>query len=272
MENETGGKFRKRKRSNFTQIPNSLLTNNTISAAAKGLYCLIALNLDKMENIPNFTVYKTTIQNQCKEGRDAFEHYWKELKSNGYLIVHRTHTSNHFEYEYELLDEPKEEGVINGPFSNYGFSVCRKPAPENPTTDNQDNDNSEDGKSVEYNNNLEINKRDNNTNNNNVVVDKDMFLNKIKEDIERYIEAKIIDEDSAYKTIDKIISLALTLSNKEKELFNNLSINECSDIFFTSLDVYNYVKVEALKIISHQIINKDAYIIGILKNKCYVNN
>ena len=96
------GRFR-RKRSNFSQISNCALWDTNLSLTAKGLYSIIA----SLINIPDFVLYKTTLQKKAGLGRDAFNRYWKELKDFGYLLQYELRDEKgHMYYEYELLDKP----------------------------------------------------------------------------------------------------------------------------------------------------------------------
>ena len=96
------GRFR-RKKSNFSQISNAALWDTNLSLTAKGLYSIIA----SLINIPDFVLYKTTLQKKAGLGRDAFNRYWKELKDFGYLLQYELRDEKgHMYYEYELLDEP----------------------------------------------------------------------------------------------------------------------------------------------------------------------
>ena len=104
MATSTNGKFRTR-RHKFTQVSNKALTDKNLSLKAKGLYALI----NSYITIPDFTLYKQTLVNSCKEGRDSFNAAWKELKDSGYLIQERVLINGKFSYEYELLDEPEDQ-------------------------------------------------------------------------------------------------------------------------------------------------------------------
>lgn len=131
------GKFRK-KRVYFSQVSNVALRDKTISLRAKGLYSLIQSYI----TLENFDLYKWHLMNQCKEGRDAFNSAWIELKKSGYLKHYRVRANNgHFYYEYELLDEPdptptgyddsdEETDETPEPAENKDFS----PHTENPYT------------------------------------------------------------------------------------------------------------------------------------------
>ena len=116
------GRFRKKK-IYFTQVSNQALRDINLSLKAKGLYALIQSYI----TIEDFTLYKTFLLKNCKEGKKAFESAWKELKDLGYLLQYRLQgEKGQFFYEYELLDEPqiaeeshsihtsKKEGMDNG--------------------------------------------------------------------------------------------------------------------------------------------------------------
>lgn len=103
------GAFRKKK-VYFTQVSNNILRDNSISLKAKGLYSLIQSYI----TIEGFTLYKTFLMKQCKEGERAFESTWKELKDTGYLIQYKLKDDKTgvFYYEYELMDEPVQNNVV----------------------------------------------------------------------------------------------------------------------------------------------------------------
>lgn len=118
MEKNTGA-F-KHKRIYFSQVSNTALRDTNMSLKAKGLYSLIQSYI----TIENFTLYKTTLQKMCKEGRDGFNSAWNELKKCGYLVQYKyKDKSGAFYYEYELLDAPLPEKSPD----------TEKPHLENPT-------------------------------------------------------------------------------------------------------------------------------------------
>lgn len=89
-----------RPKSNFTQISNHVLRDNTLSLRAKGLFSLIYSYI----TLPNFVLYKDFLKSKCTEGRCAFDSAWKELTSSGYLKHSRTREENGtFLYQYELM-------------------------------------------------------------------------------------------------------------------------------------------------------------------------
>ena len=87
-------------------IPNSVAQDKNLSLKAKGLYALIQNCIEDPEFDSNH--FKPALQAKCKEGGDAFDSAWKELKRAGYLQQHRiSHgdsESNGFHYEYKLFD------------------------------------------------------------------------------------------------------------------------------------------------------------------------
>jgi len=97
------GKFRPKK-IYFAQVSNVALRDDKLSLKAKGLYALIASWI----TMPDYTLRKFALMNQCTERERAFQSAWDELKEHGYLKQYRKRMKelNKFEYEYELLDEP----------------------------------------------------------------------------------------------------------------------------------------------------------------------
>lgn len=102
MKKDESGKFR-RKKKNFSSVPNSVARDKNLSCKAKGLYLMIASYI----NIPNYELHKWYLISQCKEGQKAFNSIWKELKDAGYLKVYRVPSGENgkFVYEYELLEK-----------------------------------------------------------------------------------------------------------------------------------------------------------------------
>lgn len=106
----TEGSFR-RKKINFAQVSNYAMWDEELSLQAKGLYGLIA----SLINIPDFILYKTTLQKKAHIGKDAFHKYWTELKTRGYLIQYESRDDKgHIYYEYELLDKPDDGDTVSG--------------------------------------------------------------------------------------------------------------------------------------------------------------
>lgn len=84
----------------FTQVPNCLLNDNTISLKAKGLYAFMVSKPDGW----NFTL--KSMSSQLKEGVDALSGAIKELKNNGYMS-YKKHTDG--SGEYLIYFEPNTE-------------------------------------------------------------------------------------------------------------------------------------------------------------------
>ena len=107
------GRFRKKK-VNFSMVSNQIIRNPEISLKAKGLYALIQSYI----TIEDFILYKGFLKSKCREGREAFESAWQELKKSGYLVQYRMQdeTTKKFFWEYELLDdvEPYPEKPYDG--------------------------------------------------------------------------------------------------------------------------------------------------------------
>ena len=129
MEKQSG-KFKSRK--GFTAVPNSVVTDTTLSSAALGLYTKI-FNLITREN---FTLYKSYLMTICKEGERAFNTMWTELKDHGYLIQTKFKGKDgKWEYEYELLDEPFKTNTDNEKTDSSDNTIAtaeaQKPDPQN---------------------------------------------------------------------------------------------------------------------------------------------
>jgi hypothetical protein len=99
-----------KKRKNFTQVSNIALKDKNLSLKAKGLYALMQSYI----TIDNFTIYKATLQKDCKEKDASFNATWQELKQKGYLKQHRFITSEgKFIYSYQLLEAPNHIVVFH---------------------------------------------------------------------------------------------------------------------------------------------------------------
>lgn len=135
MVETQNGIFRKKRR-DFTIVTNQLARDKTISLKAKGLYLLIQSYID----IPNFILYKNFLRKSCKEGRDAFDGAWNELKRSGYLVQYRLRDkeSQRYYYEYDLLDIPEPPKEEKDPCTGnpYMEPDTEKPCMDNPCMDN----------------------------------------------------------------------------------------------------------------------------------------
>ena len=158
MEKNTGA-F-KHKKIYFSQVSNTALRDKNMSLKAKGLYSLIQSYI----TIEDFTLYKSTLQKMCKEGRDGFNSAWNELKKCGYLVQYKyKDKSGAFYYEYELLDAPLPEkspdteipsmekatyGKTTHGESNSGISTPGKPSTYNNIDTINTNNNNTDEKNI----------------------------------------------------------------------------------------------------------------------------
>lgn len=159
------GAFRKKK-VYFTQVSNAALRDEKISLKAKGLYALIQSYI----TLEDFTLYKAFLLKQCKEGKDAFNSAWNELKKSGYLVQYKLQDEKGLVvYEYELLDTPPhtENPSMDNPHietpQTLGNSL--NPHTDFPYTEKSPYGSSTTGKGGMY-NNTNLNNTDiNNTNN-----------------------------------------------------------------------------------------------------------
>lgn len=207
------GKFRK-KRKNYSQVSNVALTDKNLSLKAKGLYALI----ESFISIPDFILYKQTLINACKEGRDAFNAAWKELKDEGYLVQYKIQNPNTkdkegnraggFTYEYELLDEPASKNpsaLNNEESSTYGFSV-----PGNTT-----HGTSTSGKATSI-----INTNSNNTNENNTEENYIVINNNDVDYINSVIDTTNLTNNEVNELANKIQKDQATLKKYKDSSFN----------------------------------------------------
>lgn len=108
----------------YTQISNDAIRDECLSLKAIGLYSKINSYL----TIPDWDLYKVFLMRKCKEGEDAFDTAWNELKTMGYLVQHKIRDENgKYCYEYELLDELTTPRKSTSGKSTSGKSTCGKP-------------------------------------------------------------------------------------------------------------------------------------------------
>ena len=84
----------------FTQVPNEVLNNRSLSNGAKGLYATIQRYL----LTPNFRLRKSYLMKLSSDSKYAFEKYWTELKKSGYLFSYSQNGYGGMIWYYELLD------------------------------------------------------------------------------------------------------------------------------------------------------------------------
>lgn len=123
----------------FAQIPNELISDPSISWAAKGVYCYLASKPD------GWQFYETEIQNNSSTGITNTRTAIHQLIEAGYL--HRTPTRNELGhntgYRYELVIKPH----LGKP--DLGFSQVGKSHTNNTNNNNTNNNNTEVAKATE---------------------------------------------------------------------------------------------------------------------------
>lgn len=82
MTETKGAIGRKRKKTGFTQVSNSMLEDSRLSWRAKGLLCYMLSRPD------NWRINKTDLYKRGTEGRDAMHSALNELKELGYLHIY----------------------------------------------------------------------------------------------------------------------------------------------------------------------------------------
>ena len=269
------GQIRK-KRKSFAQVSNTALMDQNLSLKAKGLYALI----ESLISIPNFTLYKSTLFKYTKEGTDAFESAWKELKKAGYLVQEKIQTHKGFIYEYDLLDTPEEKNTAkesdccsNSPtprFSISGESTPGKPTPGNPTP----------GKLGGYNNTKTNNTNKNNsinnniTNNTNNVVDthtpsiEEIFnnmQNKISLEKLRMQDAYQLEQNFYVKPDAEIKKLISKLTKADKATVYAFTEDKTWDLYWKFLLLNKYLP-DYFNELPEGIKSPNAYLIGIIRN------
>lgn len=189
-----------RRKSNFTQVQNSVAQNMEMSLRARGLYLLIQSYI----TLPDGTFTKDFFMKKAKsEGKKAFDSAWKELKQKGFLVMHRYRMKKGFRNEYELLEEAHagahtifydiEGNITKKLYSDVDDSemVCDTPLCDNPKGEVTNGNVTK----VDDNNNTNItNTLNNNTKNNNTsnfeLLDKIGCPEQIKGLLEKWVRYK----------------------------------------------------------------------------------
>jgi len=74
----------------FTIVSIPMLMDPSLSLAAKGLYIVIARYLRLRSYRPSLALSKELLRRQCREGTNAFDRIFRELRSCGYLTLTRS--------------------------------------------------------------------------------------------------------------------------------------------------------------------------------------
>lgn len=219
----------------FSQISNAILDDINLSLKSKGLYCII----QRYITIPNFTLYKSHLMSICCEGEKAFESTWKELKEKGYLKIYkcRDKETNTFYYEYDLLDEsnisiPSIMNVdVNGEIIN---KKAKAECTKSPHPQNVDGGKGRGWEREVYNNTIDNNIINNNTNFLNPILSnhsKDNNINpsnssnsfcydEIRIDLMKQINYTLLKDEMPYEEmIDDIFEIMVEVIASKKEYF-----------------------------------------------------
>ena len=264
------GQIRK-KRKSFAQVSNTALMDQNLSLKAKGLYALI----ESLISIPNFTLYKSTLFKYTKEGTDAFESAWKELKKAGYLVQEKIQTHKGFIYEYDLLDTPEERNSNNSESPTPRFSTLGET-----TSGESIHGQSIDGKTGGFNNTQKSNTQENNTDinnttNNSAVVDTstpsseeifDNVQNKIFLEKMRLLDTYLLDQDFYTKPDAMFKRLISKLTKADKATVNSFNEEETWDLYLKFLLLNKYIP-DDFNELPEYIKSPNAYLVGIIRNK-----
>lgn len=107
----------------FTQVPNEVLNNRSLSNGAKGLYATI----QRFLLIPNFKLRKSYLMTLSTDSKYAFDKYWMELKKNGYLLSYCQNAYGGMVWYYELLETKfSDDNPTNNPFMGIEDISCKE--------------------------------------------------------------------------------------------------------------------------------------------------
>ncbi len=111
----------------YTEVSAPMLMDPTLSLGAKGLYIVIARYLRLQTYKPEIVLSKDMLRSVCKEGSNAFDRLFRELRCRGYLVLTRQNRSGsgYPQYLYTL-------NKTSDP-SNTSPSDTKKQEPKEPT-------------------------------------------------------------------------------------------------------------------------------------------
>lgn len=119
--------FRKRVKSDFTIVPNSILRDDRLSFRARGVMAFVLSFQD------DWIIHLDWIKKQGREGREAVRATMKELVALGYcrkLIVQSPHNGRLTETRWQFTDSPSDG------FPSVGFPSVGKPPSQKPAATN----------------------------------------------------------------------------------------------------------------------------------------
>ena len=111
----------------FTMLSYVMLMDDRISLAAKGLYAVLARKIRIAGVCGGETVSKEAVFRCCKEGKNAFDAIWRELRSCGYLVLTRCWDSVRKKvfFRYTLNPAPSS-AEISGSARSVEDAACRR--------------------------------------------------------------------------------------------------------------------------------------------------
>ena len=97
----------------YTEVSIPMLMDPNLSLGAKGLYIVIARYLRLQIYKPEITLSKDMLRAVCKEGSNAFDRMFSELRTHGYLVLTREkHPKTGYPmYHYTLHSCPDTDSV-----------------------------------------------------------------------------------------------------------------------------------------------------------------
>ena len=97
----------------YTEVSIPMLMDPTLSLGAKGLYIVIARYLRLQKYKPEIVLSKDMLRRVCREGANAFDRMFRELRCRGYLILTRTTSAEtgYPSYRYSLNQEADTRDV-----------------------------------------------------------------------------------------------------------------------------------------------------------------
>lgn len=224
--------FRIEKNENYTVMSNYHLREKGMSLKAKGLLSL-------MLSLPNGWDYTIEgLVSICKESETAIKSTLKELKDFKYLeIIKIQNTRGQFEYEYNIYEKPHSE---NPEVENLGV--------ENPEVENrgQINTNIINTNEVIINNkNIKKEKKETTKTNIDLILDKEIANNELKESIYNFIKMrKAIKKPVTDIALNRLINKLNKIADNDEDRITILD----NSIFHCWQDVYPLKKEEKEKI------------------------
>ncbi len=95
--------------SDFTMVSREMLMDARLSLAAKGLYAILARQIRlaaQCSEAHKPEISKKALRAVCREGKNAFDGLFRELREAGYLQLLRCHESGRLSYLYQLTETP----------------------------------------------------------------------------------------------------------------------------------------------------------------------